>query len=239
MAPRARAHHPPAWGVARTHRRELKHTHEKLVDVRFDTRTICTACLYAYSALHWLHYPEGSIVMHHRLIMVAGSSPGVGKSTLSHVLFQQFMAHAMPVHWFYEEDLGQLPAFAPFLQALSTSPPQIEVFLHAVAAFVPTCVAMDATIITDSFLPGHLFFFGSYPRPMLETFNQQVYRLLQPLHPLLIYLQSDILAAYARAIRQRGVVWQERLLGRMNTWQLPLYPHTPFRDLHDVICFEQ
>ena len=177
--------------------------------------------------------------MQHRLIMFAGSSPGAGKSTLSNLIFQQLTVQNLPVHWFYEEDLGHLPAFARFLHDLPLSHPEIELFLDAVAAFVPTCVALDKIIITDSFLPGHHFFFGSYPRLTLETFNRQVYQLLQPLQPLLVYLRSDISLAYARAIRQRGVVWQERMLRRMNTWQLPLYPHTPFRNLHDVMTFDQ
>ncbi len=110
--------------------------------------------------------------MHYRLIMFAGSSPGAEKSTVSHLLFQHLTVQNIPVHWLYEEHLGHLPAFAHFLHALPVSHPKIELFLDAVAAFVSACAAMDTTILTDSFLPGHHFFFGSYPRASLETFNQ-------------------------------------------------------------------
>ena len=50
--------------------------------------------------------------MQHKLIMLAGSSPGAGKSTLAELLFDQFTRHQLPTRWIYEEDilylLGQI-----------------------------------------------------------------------------------------------------------------------------------
>lgn len=175
--------------------------------------------------------------MQHRMIMFAGSSPGAGKSSLSNALFQQLRAQQIPAQWFYEEDFLQLPAFAPFLHELATSYPNIDLFLQA-AVSLPPSDAMTVRI-TDAFLPGYHLFFGVYPLAQIERYSRDLYHTFSALQPLIVYLKTDIATAYARAVKQRGAVWLERIIHRMNTWHLPLYTQKPFRTLPDVIAFDQ
>src|SRR5262245_9481043 len=54
--------------------------------------------------------------MRYRLIMLVGSSPGAGKSTLSEFLYEQLTCHAIPAQWMYEDDILYIPAFAQFIK---------------------------------------------------------------------------------------------------------------------------
>lgn len=65
-----------------------------------------------------------------------------------------------------------------------------------------------------------------------------MYDILQSLHPLVVYLNSDVETALLRAVAQRGTPWLERMMQRMNTWQLALYDQKPFVHLHDVVAFD-
>ncbi|MBA3945352.1 MAG: hypothetical protein H0X37_12400 [Herpetosiphonaceae bacterium] len=177
--------------------------------------------------------------MLHHLIMFDGS-PGAGKSTLSSFLAQQLTASGITTQWFYEE--AAPTAFAKFWQDLRDGRPQmIDTFLGATTTFVATCSRTNATYITDSLLPGYHFFVGGFLRPHIEAFGVDLFRIIEPLHPLVIYLSCDVEAALDRAVAQRGTVWLERLISRINAfYYMPLYTHSPFpfRDKRDLIAYE-
>jgi len=176
--------------------------------------------------------------MQHKLILFTGAGPGVGKSTLSAFLAQQFTAHALPTRWIYEEDT--LDAFTPFFQALREKQLNtLDLFLDAARNLVLDCQAQSSVCIVDSLLPGYGFFFGAHPLTAIAALTNQLVTILAPLHPLLVYVDGDVAVALNRAITQRGSAWFERMVQRMNSWNLPLYPDKPFSNQQSVIAFDQ
>jgi hypothetical protein len=176
--------------------------------------------------------------MHHKLIVFTGAGPGAGKSTLSAFLAQQFTAHAITTRWIYEEDT--VGAFVPFFQALRQRQLNtLDLFLDATRSLVFECQAQPSVCIVDSLLPGYGFFFGAHPLTDLTALTTELASILAPLHPLLVYVDSDVGVALNRAIAQRGSAWFERMVQRMNTWNLPLYSGKPFSDQQSVIAFDQ
>jgi hypothetical protein len=177
-------------------------------------------------------------VMHHKLILFTGAGSGAGKSTLSAFLAQQFTAHAIPTRWIYEEDT--LDAFTPFFQALRQKQLNtLDLFLDATRRLVLACQVQPSVCIVDSLLPGYGFFFGAHPLTAIAALTTELASILAPLQPLLVYMDSDVGVALNRAIAQRGSAWFERMVQRMNSWNLPLYPGKPFSDQPSVIAFDQ
>ena len=176
--------------------------------------------------------------MHHKMILFTGAGPGAGKSTLSAFLAQQFTAHAISNRWIYEEDT--LDAFTPFFQALRQKQLNtLDLFLDATRSLVLECQAQPGVWIVDSLLPGYGFFFGAHPLTAIAALTTELATILAPLQPLLVYVDSDVGVALNRAIAQRGSAWFERMVQRMNAWNLPLYPGKPFSDQQSVIAFDQ
>ena len=171
------------------------------------------------------------------LVMITGSSLGAGKTTLSALLYRQLRAHGINAIWLDEENLeAQLAQFVPNWHMNTVQPDE---FLAACRALIDDYRTDDSVIITDSGLPGYIDFFGRFPAATLEAFNQALYQALQPRNPLLIYLASDVPAAFARAIAQRGQQWAENIRNYLNSWQLPFYSSTPkpFATTHDLIDY--
>lgn len=173
----------------------------------------------------------------HRLIMFAGSSPGAGKTTLSSILFEQFNAHGIPAQWLEEGDV--VDTFERFVPELKTSRINTDLLLRASTAFVEFCRSTPTTYITDSFLPGFIYLYGRYPSEAIEQYSMDLHTILHPLNPLLIYLQSNVERALARAVQQRSSQWIENIRAYLNSWQLPLYTTAPnpFPTWHDLIPF--
>jgi hypothetical protein len=93
--------------------------------------------------------------------------------------------------------------------------------------------------MVDSLLPGYGFFFGAHPLTAIAALTTELATILAPLQPLLVYVDSDVGVALNRAIAQRGSAWFKRMVQRMNSWNLPLYPSKPFSDQQSVIAFDQ
>ena len=64
------------------------------------------------------------------------------------------------------------------------------------------CQAQPAVCIVDSLLPGYGFFFGTHPLTAIAALTAQLTAILAPLHPLLVYVDSDIAVALNRAVAQ-------------------------------------
>jgi hypothetical protein len=175
--------------------------------------------------------------MQHKLIMLAGSAPGAGKSTLSEFLFDQLTRHAIPTRWIYEEDILHLDVFAPVVQFfLHGQGDGIEALLGATSRFVQVAIAANEVVITDSIFPAYTWLFAAgYPRAQIGEFSAQLAQLLAPLQPLTIYLNSDVATSLKRAVAQRGTAWLDDLIAAMQTYT---YCQThPARDIDDVIAF--
>ena len=175
--------------------------------------------------------------MQHKLIMLAGSSPGAGKSTLSEFLFDQFTRHAIPARWIYEEDILHLDAFEPVVRFFQRGQGDgIEALLDATDRFVRGALAAPEVVITDSIFPAYTWLFAAgYPRAQIADFSAQLARLLAPLQPLTIYLNSDVATSLTRAVVQRGTAWLDELIATMQTYT---YCQThPVRDIDGVIAF--
>jgi thymidylate kinase len=173
----------------------------------------------------------------HRLVLFTGSRLGSGKSTLSDLLHQQLTAQGIPAIWLQEERLDAIfGQYAPGWQINTIEP---ETFLMACEGFLTQYQQSDAVLITDSVLPGSINFFGRFPVAYIEQYNARLYQLLQPRDPLLIYLQTDIATAFARATAQRGEQWFESIRSYLNTWRLPLYTKAsqPFTTRQDVLAY--
>jgi thymidylate kinase len=175
--------------------------------------------------------------MQHRLILFTGSSPGVGKSTLSRLLFQQITANGIPARWLHEDDVVQ--AFELFVPELASDKLTPDLLLKASAALVEAYHAENTTFVVDSYLPGFYYLYGRYPDTEIEIFSAKLSSILSPLRPLVVYLRSDIETALTRGVRQRGAQWLENITRYLNGWQLPLYGDTlkPLRTIPDVINF--
>ena len=177
--------------------------------------------------------------MQHKLIMMMGSAPGAGKSTISEFLFDQFTRHAIPTRWIYEEDILHLDAFEPVVQAFQQGQGDaIEALLTTTRRFVHEAVQAEEVIITDSIFPAYTWLFAAgYSRARIAGFSAQLAQLLVPLNMLTIYLDSDVATSLARAVAQRGEAWLE---GLITTMQAYTYSQThPIRGRDDVVAFSE
>ncbi|HEX9438722.1 MAG TPA: hypothetical protein VF909_03525 [Roseiflexaceae bacterium] len=175
--------------------------------------------------------------MRHKLIMLTGSGPGAGKSTLSEFLFDQFTRHGIPTRWIYEEDILHLEAFTPVIQAFQHGQGDaIEALLAATRRFVDDNLSTNIVVVTDSIFPSYTWLFAAgYPRARIADFSTQLARLLDPLQPLTICLNSDVATSLQRAVAQRGTIWLDDLIATMQTYT---YCQThPICDMDDVIAF--
>lgn len=175
--------------------------------------------------------------MQHQLIILAGASPGAGKSTLSELLFDQFMHHQIPTHWIYEDDILHAETFHPVVQVFQQGQGDaIAAILAATAQFVQESLQADLITITDSIFPCYTWLVAAGYSPMqIAEFSQQLAYLLSPLQPLIIYLNSDVAHCLNRAVAQRGREWLEELMAGMQNYT---YSQThPIQDSDDVVAF--
>jgi hypothetical protein len=62
--------------------------------------------------------------------------------------------------------------------------------------------------------------------------------MLRPLDPLVVYLDADVPAAFARAVAARGTAWGETIDRVIMARKKPYYPGGPLRDHDDVLRFQ-
>lgn len=149
----------------------------------------------------------------HRLIIFYGSSPGSGKSTLSSWLSKQLELTGFKCLWIYEDDILALSEFAAFIEAIKTTDvTMIGTLLSAAERFVARLKG-DEIVITDSIFPcfNWLLATGLYTYDDLSRFSRQLLEVLQPLHPIVFFLNISPEFALKRAVSQRGDDWLEQL----------------------------
>lgn len=143
-----------------------------------------------------------------RLIGVVGSSPGIGKSTLCRGLRAHFEAAGLRVDHFAEEDILSAPEFAAVAAEFTdTGYVAPETFLACSASYVSRVERFDVAI-ADSLLPylPSLLAFG-HSRDELAAFLAELAVIVQPLDPVLVYLDGDPSAALRRAVAREGPDW--------------------------------
>lgn len=175
------------------------------------------------------------------MILVTGSGPGTGKSSLSDALFRQLQLTGKPVQWIYESDLFRVQALKYFdteVQQYDTA--AFDSLLAGIEEVAALCRDSGETWIIDSLVPGYFGFFwllGRYPLQEIEAMGRRLWQLLEPSHPLIVYLQADAASAYERATAGRGDAWGERIARLVQSWPLPHYPLGPLCSRDDVIGF--
>jgi hypothetical protein len=170
--------------------------------------------------------------------MFVGSSPGAGKSTLSHVLYRQCVLHTIPVEWWYEEDVFQLAPLRRFAdQMVCADPAAMESFEAGTQLAVHGWSDPSIVRITDSYVPGFFWLRPLYPMEDLKRFSERLWTALAPLRPLIVYCHADVEIAFRRATRQRGDAWGEGIPRHVMSWHTPQYPEAPLRSEHDVLRF--
>jgi hypothetical protein len=172
------------------------------------------------------------------LVMFVGSSPGAGKSTLSHLLYRQCVMHTIPVEWWYEEDVFQFDDLRRFAdQMVRADPAAMESFEAGTQLAVQAWSDPSIMRITDSYLPGFFWLRPLYPREDLERYSERLWTALAPLSPLIIDCHADVETAFRRATRQRGNAWGKGIPKHVMSWQMPQYPEAPLRSEQDVLRF--
>lgn len=176
----------------------------------------------------------------YKLIIVYGSSPGAGKSTLSSRLHQQLQQHHLPVQWLYEDDVVHLDLFAPVVAQMhgESTLGLTDACLVATTRLVDAYAADDTIVITDSILPYFDWLFAvGHDVATLREFSAQLQALLSPMHPLVVYLQADVAMVLQRAVDQRGEEWLRGLVDFMNQWSAN--KAHPIRYLAEAIAYFQ
>ncbi|NKB69793.1 MAG: hypothetical protein GKR89_22200 [Candidatus Latescibacteria bacterium] len=143
----------------------------------------------------------------HRLILVYGAGPGMGKSTLASFIERQLRLNGTDIHCFYEH-LGDAPAFAPYVEAIAADRgAEAQLLLDCCRRFIDDLPA-TRTHVTDSILPcvDWLAAAGCTTEE-IRPFTDQLMPLLKPFKPLLIHLTGANDRTLHRAVRQRGRTW--------------------------------
>ena len=177
--------------------------------------------------------------MDHKLIMVAGSTPGAGKSTLSSFLAEQLRLNGVKTLWLYEEAILTLPAFSQFItEILSQQPSFIQSLLSATKEFVNERHELEELLVTDSIFPCFNWLNSqgcSYE--VMEDFSRQLQPILDELNPLIIYLTCDAAQAWKRALGFRGIQYEADTLEYMKTW--PYYKDKEVTGLETILDYFQ
>jgi len=166
----------------------------------------------------------------HRLIAVAGSSSGAGKSTGSAPRAERLGARLLT-----EDDLLGDGLFGAFDRALGDNADAVEPLLDAARALVGVVAASSQRWVTDALLPGAFWLAGRYDRERVTAAAARLAEVLAPTAPLLVYLAGDAEALFARAVAQRGAAWPDRVVGWTGRWPLPYYPGPPVIDVPSLV----
>jgi len=107
------------------------------------------------------------------LILVTGSGPGTGKSSISDALFRQLRLAGKPVQWIYESDLFRVDALKRFnAEIQQDDAAAVDSLLAGIQELVALCRDSGETWIIDSIVPGYFGFFwllGRYPPQEIEV----------------------------------------------------------------------
>ncbi|WP_020574330.1 hypothetical protein [Actinopolymorpha alba] len=147
--------------------------------------------------------------MAHRLVMITGSGPGAGKSTLANRLQGELEARGYAVRLWPEMALFEWESLAGLAERFRRCEYPSPDDLISVFKDVLGSTDSDATWIQDwswidlaEDLPWAVDDLGA-----LGDFSQRAHAAAAYLQPLVLYLHTDISVALDRAVKQRGIRW--------------------------------
>jgi hypothetical protein len=168
-----------------------------------------------------------------QLIAVFGASPGIGKSTLSRRIATDAPAGAR-VDRFDEENILSRPEFESVAaQFQATGVVSLDVVLDASARFVASPLTYDI-VVTDTLFPfvPSLLAWG-HDEGTIQSFLAQLHTILQPLHPVVVYLDGEPADALPRAASRSGEPWLHAFLAKVSTYKT----EPPLRGLDDTVAY--
>lgn len=174
-----------------------------------------------------------------RLVMVAGSGWGAGKTTLASALAEGLRKRSGRVSYLSEDDLLGMEGFAAFERQLGPADPETNpadrTLLAATRGLLEDAPDDRTLLVTDAILPGFFWLLGRYSRERVRAYADELAGLLRPHDPLLVYLRGEARTLLDRAVATRGREWLARVPGWVTRWRVPHYPDGPLRDLGDVV----
>jgi hypothetical protein len=168
-----------------------------------------------------------------RLIAVFGASPGIGKTTLAERLAAEGRLHGR-VDYFKEEHVLSRDEFTQVaVQFRECGAVDLDVLLEASRRFVASAAAFDM-VVTDALFPfiPSLLAWG-HDEQTICSFLVQLRTILEPLGPVVVYLDGDPAAALPRAATRSGDAWLRNFVAKATTYKtLPA-----IRDLPDALAY--
>jgi len=156
------------------------------------------------------------------LVAVFGASPGIGKSTLARRLAADAPAR-LDVDQFDEGDILSRPEFATVAaQFGATGVVDLDALLDAAAWFVDTALKFDL-VVTDTLFPfvPSLLAWGHDERS-IRTFLTQLHTILEPLNPVIVYLDGEPADALPRAAARDGEAWLDAFVTKVSSYKTVL-----------------
>lgn len=163
-----------------------------------------------------------------RLVAVIGSSPGVGKSTTGAQVCRWLRECGLRVHHFEEQHILEREEFARVAAEFHrtgfvTPPPLLEASAAYVRAILDGGWHVAVTDALFPFLPS-LRASGLCDREIAD-FSSRLRELLEPLDPLLVYLDGEPAWALARAGAREGPDWLAWFVEKVAGYRQPVEVH--------------
>jgi thymidylate kinase len=157
-----------------------------------------------------------------QLIMLAGSSPGAGKSTISEYLHEQFARNGVATRCIYEEVVLTLNVFAPVVKAFeNASGDPVTALLAAAQQTVDELRASGDMQIMDALFPGFTWLYAAdVPEVRITEYSRTLASIFSSLRPVIVYLDSPVVDSLQRAGEQRGQVWLTELIDAVQSYEI-------------------
>jgi thymidylate kinase len=158
-------------------------------------------------------------------VAVAGAAPGVGKSTLATALAGWLSAQGLAVDHFREEEILSRPEFAAVAAEFRAGGGVALATLRAAVAGYVTSIRAARTdvVVADALLPfvPSLLAWG-HSEAAIADFLADLAGVLEPVTPILLFLDGDPQTALPRAAaREGGPEWLDWFLAKLGVPDVP------------------
>jgi hypothetical protein len=155
------------------------------------------------------------------IVMVTGSAPGVGKSSLAAVLARRWRDRGLRVEFFDEADILGRDEFAELIGTWRCGGrPSLDVVLAAAAGYLKSCRAAEAHVyVQDALFPflASLLAWG-YSDEDITDFFTRLDQLAVDFGLVQIHLVGRPQDAISRAVGREGPGWLETMMERARSW---------------------